>query len=64
MPSQNGVKTTTIMLMWGFVFLATGAGAGLGAILFPPGSEYEPGSLIAQVTARARPSCCAVAAAP
>eukprot|EP00927_Polykrikos_kofoidii_P034445 TRINITY_DN29238_c0_g1_i1.p1 TRINITY_DN29238_c0_g1~~TRINITY_DN29238_c0_g1_i1.p1 ORF type:complete len:763 (+),score=158.22 TRINITY_DN29238_c0_g1_i1:66-2291(+) len=38
----HGVRTPVIMLMWASITLLTGIGAGVGALMFPPGSTSDP----------------------
>lgn len=40
-----GMRTAVILVMWSSIMIATGLGAGIGAYLFPPGSETEPGTM-------------------
>jgi len=44
-----GVKTVTILAMWGTIFVGTGFGAALGALTFPPGSGEKRSSILIQV---------------
>jgi len=44
----HGVPRQRIMLMWTLIVVLTGIGAGIGALLFPPGSEENRSSKRAQ----------------
>lgn len=41
--AQYGMKRSVIMVMWSSITIMTGIGAFIGASIFPPGSETEPG---------------------
>eukprot|EP00397_Hematodinium_sp_SG-2012_P013370 GEMP01013573.1.p1 GENE.GEMP01013573.1~~GEMP01013573.1.p1 ORF type:complete len:825 (+),score=170.16 GEMP01013573.1:178-2652(+) len=41
----HGVKTIIILVMWSSILILTAIGAGVGALVFPPGSQNNPTSL-------------------